>query len=163
MNAYMNVVCSCASASLQARLPFQRTENKYPRVSTFFILIYISRHWFLTLPHPLSYLRHQKVQYFARNSSPSSLARNNAYTSNSSTTSSRERHCRGMYLLLISILTCPRPRPKVGIATQLPSGTHSQDNLDYNSYWTFLLNKHDAYESFPSERLNGISCVPAAH
>ena len=52
--------------------------------------------------------------------------------------------------------------PKVGIATQLPSGAHSLDNLDYNSYWTFLLNQRDAYESFPAERLDGISCVPAA-
>ena len=50
--------------------------------------------------------------------------------------------------------------PKVGIAAQLPSGKHLQDNLDYNSYWNFLLNRHDAYESLPTERLDGISYVP---
>jgi len=51
------------------------------------------------------------------------------------------------------------PFPKVGIATQLPSGTHLQDNLDYNSYWDFLLNQHDSYESLPAARLGGISYV----
>ena len=51
---------------------------------------------------------------------------------------------------------------QVGIATQLPSGTHLQDNLDYTSYWNFLLNQHDAYQSLPPERLGGISYVPNA-
>ena len=48
---------------------------------------------------------------------------------------------------------------KVGIAAQLPSGAHLPDNLDYKSYWNFLLNRHDAYESLPTARLDGISYV----
>ena len=63
-------------------------------------------------------------------------------------------------LLLVLLFSLPSdPFSKVGIATQLPSGTHLQDNLDYNSYWNFLLNQHDAYESLPAARLGGISYV----
>ncbi|KAH7928982.1 ketoacyl-synt-domain-containing protein [Leucogyrophana mollusca] len=42
----------------------------------------------------------------------------------------------------------------VGIAADLPSGTYSEDNLDYPKFVEFLLNKGEAYEEIPSDRFN---------
>lgn len=48
---------------------------------------------------------------------------------------------------------------QVGIAAQLPSGNSSDENLDYRSFWEFLLQKQDAYGSVPAERLQGLTWV----
>ncbi|KAJ7839259.1 beta-ketoacyl synthase, partial [Mycena olivaceomarginata] len=42
----------------------------------------------------------------------------------------------------------------VGISAELPSGTHSETNLDHNSFFDFLLNSRESYESMPSTRFN---------
>ncbi|KZT09317.1 uncharacterized protein LAESUDRAFT_548010 [Laetiporus sulphureus 93-53] len=47
-----------------------------------------------------------------------------------------------------------RPVAIVGIAAQLPSGTHAQHDLDYKQFVEFLLNKGEAYEELPRERSN---------
>jgi len=49
------------------------------------------------------------------------------------------------------------PIAVVGQSVQLPSGRHASDNLDYHSFWNFLINKKEAYEDMPAERLEGIS------
>ncbi|PCH39753.1 hypothetical protein WOLCODRAFT_161855 [Wolfiporia cocos MD-104 SS10] len=45
-----------------------------------------------------------------------------------------------------------RPVAIVGIAADLPSGTHSEHNLDYRDFFNFLLNKNEAHEEIPKER-----------
>ncbi|KAI0944350.1 Type I Iterative Polyketide synthase (PKS) [Taiwanofungus camphoratus] len=42
----------------------------------------------------------------------------------------------------------------VGIAAELPSGTSRTTNLDYKSFFRFLLEKGEAYEQIPLERFN---------
>ncbi|KAK7007658.1 hypothetical protein R3P38DRAFT_2477121, partial [Favolaschia claudopus] len=42
----------------------------------------------------------------------------------------------------------------VGISGEFPSGTHSDRNFDYNSFFDFLLKGQDAYERVPTERFN---------
>ncbi|KAJ7690500.1 acyl transferase domain-containing protein [Mycena rosella] len=39
----------------------------------------------------------------------------------------------------------------VGVAAQLPSGDYSLDDLDYRSYWDFLMGKRQAYEDIRPE------------
>lgn len=48
---------------------------------------------------------------------------------------------------------------QVGIAAELPSGTYSKTNLDYKSFFEFLLEKGEAYEKIPLERFNTYTCV----
>ncbi|KAI0068531.1 hypothetical protein BV25DRAFT_1817381 [Artomyces pyxidatus] len=57
-------------------------------------------------------------------------------------------------------MTSPHPGPIaiVGIAAELPSGSWSSDNLDYDSFFRFLLDSAEAYERIPAERFN-ISCL----
>ena len=43
---------------------------------------------------------------------------------------------------------------QVGIAAELPSGSLSQSNLDYTSFYDFLLQGREAYEKIPMERFN---------
>lgn len=43
---------------------------------------------------------------------------------------------------------------QVGISAELPSGSHSHINLDHDSYFEFLLQKHEAYERIPANRFN---------
>ena len=45
-------------------------------------------------------------------------------------------------------------RPQVGIAAQLPSGSFSDINLDYDAFIDFLLDKGEAYEPIPPTRFN---------
>jgi hypothetical protein len=42
---------------------------------------------------------------------------------------------------------------------QLPSGEHAEDNLDYRTFWQFLLAKGQAREKIPQNRLEKISWV----
>ncbi|OBZ65510.1 putative polyketide synthase 2 [Grifola frondosa] len=42
----------------------------------------------------------------------------------------------------------------VGIAAELPSGTWSKMNLNYKSFFEFLLQKGESYEQIPTERFN---------
>ncbi|KAJ3795783.1 polyketide synthase [Lentinula aff. detonsa] len=42
----------------------------------------------------------------------------------------------------------------VGIATEFPSGKHSERNLSHQEFFQFLLAKLDAYERIPSDRFN---------
>jgi len=51
----------------------------------------------------------------------------------------------------------------VGLAAQLPSGRHSDQNLDRHTFWQFLLDKKEAYEKLPQERLEQLSgdIIPA--
>ncbi|KAJ7865579.1 hypothetical protein B0H14DRAFT_2347885, partial [Mycena olivaceomarginata] len=42
----------------------------------------------------------------------------------------------------------------VGIAAELPSGTYSENNLDYHAFSKFLFDKGESYEKIPPERLN---------
>ncbi|KIK63373.1 polyketide synthase [Collybiopsis luxurians FD-317 M1] len=42
----------------------------------------------------------------------------------------------------------------VGIATEFPSGKHSEKNLSHQEFFQFLLKKLDAYEQIPSDRFN---------
>ncbi|KAK6974313.1 polyketide synthase [Favolaschia claudopus] len=48
----------------------------------------------------------------------------------------------------------PKPIAVVGISGEFPSGTHSDRNFDYNSFFDFLLKGQDAYERIPTERFN---------
>ncbi|KAJ7717066.1 hypothetical protein DFH07DRAFT_762136 [Mycena maculata] len=43
---------------------------------------------------------------------------------------------------------------QVGIAAELPSGTYSEDNLDYHSFSRFLFDKGESYEKIPPDLLN---------
>ncbi|KIK63364.1 putative polyketide synthase [Collybiopsis luxurians FD-317 M1] len=42
----------------------------------------------------------------------------------------------------------------IGIATEFPSGKHSEKNLSHQEFFQFLLQKLDAYEQIPSDRFN---------
>ncbi|OBZ73412.1 putative polyketide synthase 22 [Grifola frondosa] len=42
----------------------------------------------------------------------------------------------------------------IGIAAELPSGSHSTTNLDYKSFFQFLLQHGESYEKIPQERFN---------
>ncbi|KAG2142363.1 hypothetical protein DEU56DRAFT_979550 [Suillus clintonianus] len=46
------------------------------------------------------------------------------------------------------------PVALVGISAELPSGPHGTSNLDYASFFDFLVNEHQAYEKIPSDRFN---------
>ncbi|OJA18266.1 hypothetical protein AZE42_05820 [Rhizopogon vesiculosus] len=46
------------------------------------------------------------------------------------------------------------PIAVVGISADLPSGPHGTENLDYQSFFDFLINEHQAYEKIPSDRFN---------
>ncbi|KAG2139356.1 hypothetical protein DEU56DRAFT_980346 [Suillus clintonianus] len=46
------------------------------------------------------------------------------------------------------------PVALVGISTELPSGPHGTSNLDYQSFFDFLMNEHQAYENIPADRFN---------
>ncbi|KZT66436.1 hypothetical protein DAEQUDRAFT_739999 [Daedalea quercina L-15889] len=48
----------------------------------------------------------------------------------------------------------PQPIALVGIAAELPSGRWSKTNLDYVSFYDFLLQGGEAYETVPLERFN---------
>ena len=43
---------------------------------------------------------------------------------------------------------------KVGIAAQLPSGVWAETNLDYDTFFDFLLEKGQAYGPIPMSRFN---------
>ncbi|KAL6298494.1 putative polyketide synthase [Sparassis latifolia] len=42
----------------------------------------------------------------------------------------------------------------VGISAELPSGSYSQDNLDHESFFEFLMTRGQSYERLPSSRFN---------
>ncbi|OCH84204.1 putative polyketide synthase [Obba rivulosa] len=42
----------------------------------------------------------------------------------------------------------------VGISAELPSGSYSQQNLDHESFYEFLMNYGEAYEQIPRDRFN---------
>ncbi|KAH9934282.1 ketoacyl-synt-domain-containing protein [Fomitopsis serialis] len=42
----------------------------------------------------------------------------------------------------------------VGISAELPSGTENEKNLDFDSFYDFLLQGREAYEKIPKERFN---------
>lgn len=44
--------------------------------------------------------------------------------------------------------------PQVGIATRLPSGTHSTSDFDHDTFFKFLLDKGESYERVPKDRFN---------
>ncbi|KAG1766333.1 hypothetical protein EV702DRAFT_1150480 [Suillus placidus] len=46
------------------------------------------------------------------------------------------------------------PVALVGISAELPSGLHGIGNLDYSSFFDFLMNEHQAYEKIPGDRFN---------
>ncbi|KAJ6492508.1 ketoacyl-synt-domain-containing protein [Mycena vitilis] len=46
------------------------------------------------------------------------------------------------------------PVAVVGIAAELPSGTYSDENLDYQSFAKFLFDKGESYEKIPQNRFN---------
>ena len=46
------------------------------------------------------------------------------------------------------------PLSQIGIGAQLPSGSFSELDMDYRSFFDFLLNKGQAYEKIPADRLN---------
>ncbi|KAG2115628.1 hypothetical protein DEU56DRAFT_932582 [Suillus clintonianus] len=46
------------------------------------------------------------------------------------------------------------PVALVGISAELPSGPHGTSNLDYQSFFDFLMNEHQAYEKIPEDRFN---------
>ncbi|KAG1732311.1 hypothetical protein EDB19DRAFT_1912149 [Suillus lakei] len=46
------------------------------------------------------------------------------------------------------------PVALVGISAELPSGPHGASNLDYQSFFDFLMNEHQAYEKIPDDRFN---------
>ena len=52
------------------------------------------------------------------------------------------------------------PRPQVGVAAKLPSGPDDPRDLDYRSFWDFLMRKGQSRGKIPSERLQGIAYVP---
>jgi hypothetical protein len=43
---------------------------------------------------------------------------------------------------------------QVGISAELPSGSYSDKNLDYHTFFDFLLNKGQSYETVPKERFD---------
>ena len=43
---------------------------------------------------------------------------------------------------------------QVGVAAQLPSGAQAETDYDYHSFFDFLLNGGEAYETIPPSRLN---------
>jgi hypothetical protein len=43
---------------------------------------------------------------------------------------------------------------QVGISAELPSGSYSDKNLDYYTFFDFLLNKGQSYETVPKDRFN---------
>ena len=43
---------------------------------------------------------------------------------------------------------------QIGIAAELPSGKWSKSNLDYKSFYEFLLHCGEAYEVIPPDRFN---------
>ncbi|KAI0768339.1 ketoacyl-synt-domain-containing protein [Trametes elegans] len=53
-------------------------------------------------------------------------------------------------------MTAPSPAEIaiVGVAAELPSGSWSDKNLDYGSFFRFLLERGEAYEKIPIERFN---------
>ncbi|KAI0917633.1 Type I Iterative Polyketide synthase (PKS) [Taiwanofungus camphoratus] len=57
-------------------------------------------------------------------------------------------------LEVLTMSTRSTPIAIVGIAAELPSGTYSKTNLDYKSFFEFLLEKGEAYEKIPLERFN---------
>ncbi|KAG2097390.1 hypothetical protein BD769DRAFT_246669 [Suillus cothurnatus] len=46
------------------------------------------------------------------------------------------------------------PVALVGISAELPSGPHATGNLDYQSFFGFLMNEHESYEKIPGDRFN---------
>jgi hypothetical protein len=48
---------------------------------------------------------------------------------------------------------------QVGVSAELPSGPHGTSNLDYSSFFDFLMNEHEAYEKIPGDRFNIDACV----
>ncbi|KAG2030868.1 hypothetical protein BDR03DRAFT_973938 [Suillus americanus] len=42
----------------------------------------------------------------------------------------------------------------VGISAELPSGPHRTGNLDYQSFFDFLMNEYESYEKIPGDRFN---------
>jgi hypothetical protein len=67
------------------------------------------------------------------------------------------------HMAIVSLLATSAGLPfdrlcaKVGISAQIPSGAHAQENLNYHTFWKFLLDKRDASEKIPQERLDQIS------
>ncbi len=52
---------------------------------------------------------------------------------------------------------------QVGVAAEIPSGSARKDNLDYHSFFKFLLERGEAYEPIPPDRLNTqlwVKCSP---
>jgi hypothetical protein len=47
---------------------------------------------------------------------------------------------------------------KVGVSAEFPSGQQDH-NLDYASFWPFLLDKREAFSPIPSDRFNIEACV----
>ena len=43
---------------------------------------------------------------------------------------------------------------QVGIAAQLPAGSFADGDLDYSSFFDFLLQRGEAYGDIPKERFN---------
>ena len=43
---------------------------------------------------------------------------------------------------------------QIGLAAELPGGPGVNGNLDADSFFRFLLNKGEAYETIPAERFN---------
>ena len=46
------------------------------------------------------------------------------------------------------------PFTQIGISAQLPSGSWAIEDLNYDSFFDFLLDKGEAYEKIPSTRFN---------
>ncbi|KAF9047970.1 hypothetical protein BDP27DRAFT_1434385 [Rhodocollybia butyracea] len=42
----------------------------------------------------------------------------------------------------------------IGIATELPSGEHSSNNLGHDEFYDFIMAKKESYEKIPAERMN---------
>lgn len=47
----------------------------------------------------------------------------------------------------------PEPIAIIGVSTELPSGQENV-NLDFHSFWPFLLQKGEAYSPIPQDRFN---------
>ncbi|KAJ7292447.1 thiolase-like protein [Mycena rebaudengoi] len=47
-----------------------------------------------------------------------------------------------------------QPLAIIGIAVELPSGSHSESDLDHTSFFEFLMNSGQAYEHMPANRFN---------
>lgn len=50
------------------------------------------------------------------------------------------------------------PIAVIGVSVELPSGSKDH-NLDYDSFWPFLLGKGEAYSEIPSDRFNSEAYV----